>query len=196
MIKLKYQALTTSLFLCSNLIFLIEAQARPTVGFENNSSYPATQPTVTGGTTFNCIPQGNNYATVGQKAGREPVPLIVWTPQGSSHFGEKYPPQTRCQIVTQKLNTAISANGGTMKNLLLTNGMVNNQTVICTLSQQETSCNLTNTLFTLKPENANRSGEVISQLMQIGRYGSSAGFIQETSGQVYVDLGDWEKKVF
>lgn len=193
MIKLKYQALTTSLFVCSNLIFLIEAQARPTVGFENNSS---TQPTVTGSTTFSCIPQGNNYATVGQKAGREPVPLIVWTPKGSSHFGEKYPPQTRCQIVTQKLNAAINANGGTMKNLLLTNGIVSNQTVICTLRRQETACNPNNTLFTLKPENANRSGEVISQLMQIGRYGSSAGFIQETSGQVYVDLGDWENKVF
>jgi hypothetical protein len=94
------------------------------------------------------------------------------------------------------LNAAINANGGTMKNLLLTNGIVSNQTVICTLRRQETACNPNNTLFTLKPENANRSGEVISQLMQIGRYGSSAGFIQETSGQVYVDLGDWENKVF
>ncbi|BAU63471.1 hypothetical protein STA3757_08350 [Stanieria sp. NIES-3757] len=192
-IELKYQALTTSLLLCSNLLFLMEAQARPKVGFENNAS---TQPTVAGGTTFSCIPQGNNYATVGQKADREPVPLIVWTPKGSNHFGEKYPPQTRCQIVTQKLNAAINANGGTMKNLLLTNGMVNSQTVICTLRQQENACNPGNTLFTLKPENASRSGEIISQLMQIGRYGSSAGFIQETSGQVYVDLGDWENKVF
>jgi hypothetical protein len=83
-----------------------------------------------------------------------------------------------------------------MKHLLLTNGVVNGKIVICTLNQQQNSCNLDNTLFTLKPENAKRSGEIITQLMQIGRFGSSAGFIEETSGQVYVDLGDWENKVF
>lgn len=200
--KLKYKALVTSLFLSSTVIFLTEVQARPTVGFGTDSSHPSTQietdsrATVKGGTTFSCVPQDDNYATVGQKGGRQPIPLIVWTPQGSSNFGEQFPPQTRCQIVTERLNAAVTANGGTMKHLLLTNGVVNGKTVICTLSQEQNSCNLDNTLFTLKPENAKRSGEIITQLMQIGRFGSSAGFIEETSGQVYVDLGDWENQVF
>ncbi|MBE9170236.1 hypothetical protein IQ238_22865 [Pleurocapsales cyanobacterium LEGE 06147] len=224
--KLKYKALVTTFVLSSTVIFITEVQARPTVGFGNGSSYPSTEknspevqpqptvrfnngsnppsteiktgstPTVTGGTTFSCVPQENNYATVGQKGGRQPIPLIVWTLQGASNFGEQFPPQTRCQIVTEKLNAAVTANGGTMKHLLLTNGVVNGKTVICTLSQQQNSCNPDNTLFTLKPENAKRPGEVISQLMQIGRYGSSAGYIEETSGQVYVNLGDWENQVF
>jgi hypothetical protein len=222
---LKYKALVTSLLLSSTVTFITEVQARPTVGFGNGSSHPSTDinqtevqarptvgfdngsshssrektgstGTVTGGTTFSCVPQDNNYATVGQKGGRQPIPLIVWTPQGASSFGEQFSPQTRCQIVTEKLNAAVTANGGTMKHLLLTNGVVNGKTVICTLSQKQNSCNLDNTLFTLKPENAKRSGEIITQLMQIGRFGSSAGFIEETSGQVYVDLGDWENKVF
>lgn len=226
MMTLKYKALVTSLLLSSTVIFLPEVQARPTVGFGNESSRPSTEvnltevqarptvgfgnnsshssteiktgssPTVTGGTTFSCVPQDGNYVTVGQKGGRQPIPLIVWTPQGSSNFGEQFSPQTRCQIVTEKLNAAVTANGGTMKHLLLTNGVVNGKTVICTLSQNQNSCNVDNTLFTLKPENAKRSGEVISQLMQIGRYGSSAGYVEETSGQIYVDLGHWENKVF
>jgi hypothetical protein len=199
---IKNQALVTSLLLVATVSCSTKVQARPTVGFGHDSNSSSTEiktdstPTVTEGTTFNCVPQDGNYVTVGQKGGRAPIPLIVWTPQGSSSFGEQFPPQTRCQIVTEKLNAAVTANGGTMKHLLLTNGVVNGKTVICTLNQNQNSCNTDNTLFTLKSENAKRSGEVIAQLMQIGRYGSSAGYVEETSGQVYVDLGHWENQVF
>lgn len=46
-------------------------------------------------------------------------------------------------------------------------------------------------LFTLKPENAYRAGQILGQLLQISRYGNAAGFITETEGQTYVNLGDW-----
>jgi hypothetical protein len=99
-------------------------------------------------------------------------------------------------MVSNRINTAVQANGGRLSNLLLTNGYVNGETVICALGPMETRCSDRNLLFTLKPENANRAGEILGQLLQISRYGSSAGYITETSGQVYVDLGDWEAQAF
>lgn len=178
------------------------AIARPTIGGGNqpnvggNNSTGNVQPSSVS-TKFECVDSGGgNYATMGQRSGANPTPLIVWTAQGSSYFGGSYSPLNRCQIVTQKLNAAVMANGGRLQNLLLTNGMVNGETVICALSMGQNACNANNMLFTLKPENANRAGQILGQLLQISRYGSSAGVIYETgldSGQTFVDLGQWEE---
>ncbi|MEB3831713.1 COP23 domain-containing protein [Phormidium sp. CCY1219] len=179
------------------------AIARPTVGGGNqpnmggNNPGGSVQPPSGGNTSFHCLPQGaGNFATVGQRPGGQPIPLIVWTPQGSSYFGGPYTPQNRCQIVSQKLNAAVMANGGRLQNLLLTNGPVNGQIVICALSVGQNACNGNNMLFTLKPENANRAGQILGQLLQISQVGSSAGVIYETgldSTQTFVDLGAWEE---
>lgn len=89
----------------------------------------------------------------------------------------------------------MAQNGGRLSNLLLTNGMVNNETVICALNPMETACTSGNMLFTLKPENAYRAGQILGQLLQISRYGGgAAGFITETEGQTYVNLGDWAEQ--
>lgn len=190
----------TVLALASTVGFSTTTLARPDVGGGSSSgstggSGSGVQPPSTGGTTFSCLPQGGNYATVGQRTGGTPIPLIVWTAQGSSYFGGSYNPQNRCNIVSQRLNTAVSANGGRLQNLLLTHGMVNGETVICSIGTTgANSCNANNMLFTLKPENANRAGQILGQLLQISRVGGSAGVIYETGlNQTYVDLGEWEK---
>jgi hypothetical protein len=173
----------------------IPVESRPIVGGGGNNSQ--IRPTVAGSTVFRCISYGNGqYATIGEKAGRTSVPLIIWTPQGSNYFGEQYPPKKRCEIVTQKLNSTIKANNGTMKNLLLSHGVVNGQTVICLLRRNDRSCTANNSLFTLKPENARRAGAVLEQLLRTSRYGSSAGVLYETTGQTYVSLETWESQSF
>ena len=70
------------------------------------------------------------------------------------------------------------------------NGRVNKNTVICVVSANDTGCNGRNTLFTLKPENAKKADQILAQIIQISRKGSSAGVIRETQGRVKVRLSD------
>ncbi|MFN9617141.1 MAG: hypothetical protein ACK55Q_18670, partial [Dolichospermum sp.] len=44
--------------------------------------------------------------------------------------------------------------------------------------------------FTLKPENAKKADQVLAQIMQISREGSSAGVVRETEGRVQIKLQD------
>jgi hypothetical protein len=127
---------------------------------------------------------------VGQRPGGEPIPVIIWTSASSKHFGEKFTPQSRCQIVTPKLNAAVAESGGSLKDVVLMNGRVNKNTVICVVSANDTGCNGRNTLFTLKPENAKKADQILAQIIQISRKGSSAGVIRETQGRVKVRLSD------
>ena len=143
------------------------------------------------GTQFTCVSQGDgNVATVGQRPGGEPIPVIIWTSASLKYFGEKSTPQSRCQIVTPKLNAAVAESGGSLKDVVLMNGRVNKNTVICVVSASDTGCDGTNTLFTLNPKNAKRSEEILAQMMQLSREGSSAGVIRETKGRVQVRLND------
>ena len=143
------------------------------------------------GTQFTCVSQGDgNVATVGQRPGGEPIPVIIWTSASLKYFGEKSTPQSRCQIVTPKLNAAVAESGGSLKDVVLMNGRVNKNTVICVVSANDTGCNGRNTLFTLKPENAKKADQILAQIIQISRKGSSAGVIRETQGRVKVRLSD------
>ena len=213
--KFTAQVLFTSVAVAGMMAYAIEAQAIPSVGTGsgNNSTSVGSgsggkptlgvgggnnrsAPTTTAkGTSFSCVAQNNgNYATVGQRPGGQPIPVVVWTKEGTKYFGEEFSPQVRCDAVTQKINKAVSKNGGSLKNVLLTNGVLNGHTVICALGGSDTACNSNNVLFTLKRENAKRAGAILGQLLQISRGGSGAGAIHETDGQVYVDLGEWEKQ--
>ena len=143
------------------------------------------------GTQFSCVPQGNgNVATVGQRPGGQPIPVIIWTSQASKYFGDKFTPQGRCQVVTKKLGQAVANSGGSLKDVVLMTGRVNKNTVICVLSANETGCNGRNTLFTLKPENAKKADQILAQIMRISREGSSAGFVSETESRVRIKLED------
>ena len=141
------------------------------------------------GTKFTCISDENgNVATVGQRPGGEPIPVIIWTSDSSKYFGQKVSPQSRCQIVTERFNQAVTNSGGSLKDVVLTSGTVGTKTVICVLSINDTGCDGGNTLFTLNPKNAKKPDQVLAQIAQISRQGSSAGVIRETGGRVRVKL--------
>jgi hypothetical protein len=141
------------------------------------------------GTQFSCVPDGNgNVATVGQRPGGDPIPVIMWTSNTSKYFGKNVTPQSRCQIVTERFNQAVSDSGGSLKDVVLTSATLGDKTVICVLSIDDTGCDGGNTLFTLNPENAKKPDQVLEQIAQISREGSSAGVVRETSGRVRVKL--------
>jgi hypothetical protein len=141
------------------------------------------------GTKFTCISDENgNVATVGQRPGGEPIPVIIWTSDSSKYFGQKVSPQSRCQIVTERFNQAVTNSGGSLKDVVLTSGTVGTKTVICVLSINDTGCDGGNTLFTLNPKNAKKPDQVLAQIAQISRQGSSAGVIRETGGRFRVKL--------
>jgi hypothetical protein len=141
------------------------------------------------GTKFTCISDENgNVATVGQRPGGEPIPVIIWTSDSSKYFGQKVSPRSRCQIVTERFNQAVTNSGGSLKDVVLTSGTVGTKTVICVLSINDTGCDGGNTLFTLNPKNAKKPDQVLAQIAQISRQGSSAGVIRETGGRVRVKL--------
>ncbi len=186
--------LVAALALSSTCTIASTVQAKPPVSNSGDSDVSVPVVSTNGGTKFSCVPQSDgSIATVGQRPGGQPIPLIIWTQEGSSYFGGKYTPQNRCNIVTPKLNAAIAASGGSLKNVLLANGQVKKETVVCVISATQSGCNSANVLFTLKPQNAQRAGEILSQIMQISREGASGGVIRETSGRVQVNLGDWEE---
>jgi hypothetical protein len=156
----------------------------------NNSNVDPSEEANTG-TKFSCLSQGNgSVATVGQRPGGQPIPVIIWTAQASKYFGEKFTPQQRCQIVTKKLGQAVANSGGSLKDVVLMTGRANKNTVICVISASDTGCNGGNTLFTLKPENAKKADQILAQIMQISREGSSAGVVRETEGRVQIKLQD------
>jgi hypothetical protein len=90
--------------------------------------------------------------------------------------------------VTERFNQAVTNSGGSLKDVVLTSGTVGTKTVICVLSINDTGCDGGNTLFTLNPKNAKRPDQVLAQIAQISRQGSSAGVIRETGGRVRVKL--------
>jgi len=146
------------------------------------------------GTKFACVSQGNGkWATVGQRPGGQPIPVIIWTQSASKYFGSQFAPENRCQIVTRKFNTAVQESGGRLQDVLLTSGNVNGQVVICVISDRDNRCQDKNTLFTLKPENSKNPDKVLSQLLEISKKGSEGGVITETRSsrqRVTVKLSD------
>jgi len=192
--QLKTAMIVATLALSSIFAFGSTVQAFPkvdnTIDDSADSDVDLSEEAYTG-TQFTCVPDGNgNVATVGQRPGGEPIPVIIWTSDSSKYFGQKISPQSRCQIVTERFNQAVTNSGGSLQDVVLTSGKVGDKTVICVLSIKETGCDGGNTLFTLNPKNAKRPNQVLDQIAQISRQGSSAGVIRETRGRVQVKLSD------
>lgn len=124
-------------------------------------------------TTFRCVTQGRNYATIARRGDRTTPPLIIWK---TNEFGREYTPQQRCRLVSERLTTAVSNNGGRLTNLLLTTGTVNRQPVVCYVNGYS-RCNSTNTLFTMDRRNADNPEEVLDRLVNFGTEGSGDAVI-------------------
>lgn len=113
----------------------------------------------------------------------------------TSYFGTEYTPEKRCQIVSQRLQSAADRNSGTLKGLELKSGNLNGQTVICVIESGENRCTDRNILFTLNPENAKNPQAVIAKILTFASSGSST--IDESArSQPTSDLGSWERKAF
>jgi Circadian oscillating protein COP23 len=151
----------------------------PLLNARSVSAQSGTQPSA-----FECRSEdGVNYTIAMRSNGEESEPIIVWT---SNEFsGSGYPPARRCELVSDRLNTLLKDNGYSLSGLYLTGGRVNGQSVICTVGSDESGCNQYNVLFTLSGTNAsdpNRALENLSSRV------TSGNVIQESGGQVYVDL--------
>jgi hypothetical protein len=128
------------------------------------------------------------------KKGERQAVMMKWN---TGFFGKEFTPAKRCQIVSDRLQQAADANGGTFKGLQLSSGTVNGQAAICVLQDGQNGCNGQNLLFTLKPENAKNPNAAIERIMTFAQDGSTA--VEESaslSPKVDRDLGNWEKKAF
>ena len=135
--------------------------------------------------SFECrTDDGINYTIAMRNNGDVSDPIIVWTSEAFTDSG--YPPARRCSDVTSRLNTLLDDNGDTLNGLYLTGGNVNSQFVICAVESTRSGCNSNNVLFTLSGGNARNPNRVLESLS--GRV--SGVNIQESGGQVYVDLED------
>jgi hypothetical protein len=140
-------------------------------------------------TTFACIPQGENYATIAKRANRTTPPIIVWK---DTSFGPKYPPQKRCEIVSNRLSQAVAAQKGRLKTLRLTHGMVGSNSVICYINHPQERCDKKNTLLTLKPEDRGQETAIIEQLvsLKVTQQPLSRGPGQPDEKRAVVSFGD------
>ncbi|MEG4046612.1 COP23 domain-containing protein [Microcoleus sp. Pol17_C1] len=165
-----------------------EAQAqrlRPTPG----GGIPVVPPpgrTRTAMTTVRCA----GRVTVAEKNGKQ-FPVITWD---TNYFGDTYSPETRCEMVSSKLHKAVMANGGSFAGVRFHTGVVNEDLVVCVLGSGQSRCNSGNVLFTLKPENRPRVGQILQELTNFSISGSSS--ITEKSGEgIQVDMSDLEQEL-
>ncbi|MCY7367871.1 MAG: COP23 domain-containing protein [Chamaesiphon sp.] len=114
-------------------------------------------------TTFACVKQGEDYATVAKRANRTTPPIIIWK---DKTFG-KYTPQKRCDIVSKRLTQAVGKQSGRLKTLKLTHGSVGSSSVICFINHPDAKCDSKNILFTLKPEDKGQEAAIIEQLVSL-----------------------------
>ncbi len=142
---------------------------------------------VSPGTTVRCV----GRQTVAQKKGSDPVTVIEWK---TNVFGDTYSPEARCQMVSSKLQNAVTANGGTFRGMSFFSGVVNGQLVVCILGTGQSGCNSGNFLFTLKPENRPHVAKILQDLTNFSVTGSSS--IVEDSGEgIRVDMSDLDREL-
>jgi len=128
--------------------------------------------------------------TVAEKNGKQ-FPVITWA---TNYFGDTYSPETRCQMVSSKLHNAVMANGGTFAGVRFYSGVVNEALVVCVLGRGQSQCNSGNQLFTLKPENRLRVGQILEELTNFSSKGSTT--IKEARGEgIQVDMSDLEQEL-
>jgi hypothetical protein len=162
-VKLFPGVLVASMALSGAVALQTQAQAKPPV------------PSSSAATVFRCVSQGRGYATVAERGGMRSAPMITWE---SEIFGPEYTPEVRCNTVSQNLTRAVAMNGGSLRNLLLTTGQLNGQTVICYINVGAPRCNRSNMLFTLNPENATDPGAALASLLRFS-IGASGGPLRQ-----------------
>lgn len=167
-----------------------EAQAqriRPTSGGGGGIPVKETRPVLPPAmTTVRCA----GRVTVAEKNGNQ-FPVITWA---TNYFGDTYSPEARCQMVSSKLHNAVMANGGTFAGMRFESGIVNQDLVVCVLGRGQFGCNSGNQLFTLKPENRPRVGQILEELTNFSAKGST-GIVEAPGEDIQVDMSDVEQEL-
>lgn len=161
--KLLAEFLVTALAFSSVIPFASQAQAQDV----DETTDPAIQQDLS--TTFRCVREGRNFATIAERGDRTTPPIVQWR---TGEFGPDYTPQQRCQIVSDRLSRAVSENGGRLTNLYLSTGTLNRLPVVCYLNGGATRCNSNNLLFTLDRRNAQNPDAVLQDLLNFGVSGT------------------------
>jgi hypothetical protein len=118
-------------------------------------------------TTFACVKEGENPATIAIRGDRKTSPMIIWKDKS---YGT-YTPQKRCQIVSQRLTKAV-ASSGKLSNLNMTHGILNNLPVICYITHKGEKCNSGNLLFSLKSSERGQEQEIVAGLLDFSKLGT------------------------
>jgi Circadian oscillating protein COP23 len=144
-----------------------------------------------GSEVFECVtvtPE-THYATLATIQDKEgnPVKVNIIDWQTSEFSPKGYTQSVRCNVVTNKLNKAISENDGQLRNLWLTVGQVGNYLVLCHVNNVRSGCNENNMLFTFKAEHRLNPSEVLATLLNIS-VTEQGNPVQESRGQAYVNL--------
>lgn len=131
-------------------------------------------------TSFQCVTEGRNYATIARRGDRVTAPLILWR---TYEFGSQYTPADRCRMVSDRLTRAVDENGGRLTNLQLTTGRVNNLPVICYTNGGQYGCNSRNLLVTLDSRNASNPNAALDNLLNFGVSGSGTPVVSFAPSQ-------------
>jgi hypothetical protein len=118
-------------------------------------------------TTFACIKEGGNPATIAIRGERTTSPMIIWK---DTSYGA-YTPQKRCQIVSQRLTKAV-ASSGKLSNLNMTYGMLNSLPVICFVTRKGEKCNSANILFSLRSNERGQEQKILDSLLNFSTKGT------------------------
>jgi hypothetical protein len=139
----------------------------------------ATASNSTDSTSFECVQQGDGWATIAKRGNVVSVaPLLTWN---STYFGPEYTPEQRCKMVSRKLTDAVNANGGKLGNLDLTTGQVDKgYTVVCLVTEGQKNCTLANMLFTLNKENAKDPSAALAQITNFAQGKATDGTVTES----------------
>jgi Circadian oscillating protein COP23 len=123
--------------------------------------------------------QSKNTPTTMARTSRGSVPVIHWSSKNA--FGENYPPEVRCKIVSSKFQEYYT--DGTLN--FLTTGVLNRQPVICAVQARGGPCGV---LFTLKP--GSNPDLTLKQLLSI-RDRSTTLVLNESISTPLIDFNDF-----
>ncbi|WP_254174640.1 COP23 domain-containing protein [Planktothrix pseudagardhii] len=117
---------------------------------------------------------------------------VLITSWSKTYFGDNYTPETRCQMVSSRLQNAVAMNGGTFKGMRFLSGGVYGQLVVCALGADQSECTSSNMLFTLKPENQPRVGQILEELTN---FKTSPPSILDMYQPPEVDISDLDQEL-
>ncbi|MCM1983241.1 COP23 domain-containing protein [Lyngbya confervoides] len=129
------------------------------------------------GAKFLCKNYGGVPTTMARTS-RGEARVIAWR---TREFGEDYPPQVRCDIVSKRFQEFYEK--GTLN--FLTTGIINRQPVVCVAQHKGGACS--DLLFTLRP--GSNPGLTLQRLLDVRVRAS--GPLNESASRTYIDMEEF-----